>query len=210
MASLNGICCGLTETTEPVIRRAINDGFDVTAYVPTYESDDSDDNICHLATFRKGNVADLAQWLAEHPKAETYAFKGDNAQRGEADVLPFPSGHAGAEAPGNLDVVLRYAAAAFSVFPCNAEKRPLVKWRDESTMDDSVIREWWRRWPDAIVGIDLSKSGLVASTQRHPIRGVVKVASIVKSCILQLLTVLAAPMTLVFRFCFGSKTSNPV
>jgi hypothetical protein len=59
-----------------------------------------------------------------------------------------------------LDTALGHAALGLHVFPV-AAKAPLVKWRDESTLDKAIIEEWWRQWPDAGIGVDCGKSGLV-------------------------------------------------
>jgi hypothetical protein len=40
-------------------------------------------------------------------------------------------------------------------------KCPRVKWRTESTTDPTTIRRWWRRWPDANIGCDYGKSGIL-------------------------------------------------
>lgn len=62
-----------------------------------------------------------------------------------------------------------------AVFPCASgakqgirAKKALVRWRRGSTTDQRAIRAWWRRWPDALVGIDLAKSDLlVVDADRH-------------------------------------------
>ena len=50
-----------------------------------------------------------------------------------------------------------YEPAAFGVCSCGClhphcwerAKHPRVDWRTEATHDPAVIREWWRRWPNA-------------------------------------------------------------
>lgn len=60
------------------------------------------------------------------------------------------------------DDALELAAAGWHVFPVQPKgKQPLVKWRDVSTTDAQTVGEWWDRWPDANIGIDCGKSGLV-------------------------------------------------
>ena len=57
---------------------------------------------------------------------------------------------------------LELASAGWHVFPVQERgKQPLVRWRDESTTDPMKVGEWWQRWPDANIGIDCGKSGLV-------------------------------------------------
>ncbi|HEU5019675.1 MAG TPA: bifunctional DNA primase/polymerase [Pseudolabrys sp.] len=74
----------------------------------------------------------------------------------------------------NARVAADLAAAGFSVFPCHSGgadvKKPMpgVFWRSASTNDRVKVEKWWRRWPDAAVGLDLAKSGLVViDADRH-------------------------------------------
>ena len=60
---------------------------------------------------------------------------------------PLEGGHA------MLDAALRYAAAGLPVFPCRPDKKPLVAWRTEASTDEARVREWWTRWPDAMIGL---------------------------------------------------------
>lgn len=39
--------------------------------------------------------------------------------------------------------------------------RGMRNWREESTTDAATIRGWWGKWPDANIGIDCGKSGLL-------------------------------------------------
>jgi hypothetical protein len=82
-------------------------------------------------------------------------------------------------------MALEYAKAGIYVFPVsgtdrkpksdkpNSEKlakKPCygVKWSDESTTDSRTIIEWWLKWPNALIGIDMGKSGLVGiDADRH-------------------------------------------
>src|SRR5258706_4344027 len=46
--------------------------------------------------------------------------------------------------------------------------KPGVKWRDQSATNEATIRGWFKRWPDAITGIDLAKCNkVVVDTDRH-------------------------------------------
>ena len=74
----------------------------------------------------------------------------------------------------NLDTALALAGAGLSVFPCHAggdkakQPMPFIKWRDASTTSESQIRQWWQKWPDAAIGLDLGKCGLlVIDADRH-------------------------------------------
>lgn len=56
------------------------------------------------------------------------------------------------------------AAQGFYVFPVDSEtKEPLVKWRDVSTRTRAEVRQLWKEFPGAGVGIDCGKSGLVVA-----------------------------------------------
>lgn len=62
----------------------------------------------------------------------------------------------------NRDLALRLGEATLPVFPCRLDnRRPLVRWRDESTADPERIAELWERHPGALPAIDLAKAGLV-------------------------------------------------
>ena len=74
----------------------------------------------------------------------------------------------------NIDVALSLAAAGLFVFPCHSggekvkQPMPFIKWRAASTADERQIRTWWGKWPDAAVGLDLAKCGLVViDCDRH-------------------------------------------
>jgi hypothetical protein len=68
--------------------------------------------------------------------------------------------------PSNLDIALHWARLGIPVFPCREDgpdqKRPYgLPWRLQSTTDEQRIRQWWLRWPGALPGIDLAKTGLI-------------------------------------------------
>jgi P4 family phage/plasmid primase-like protien len=57
------------------------------------------------------------------------------------------------------------------VFPCDAEKRPLTTHGfHDATTDLATIRGWWRKWPNAAIGIACGASKLVAidCDVKHP------------------------------------------
>lgn len=78
--------------------------------------------------------------------------------------------------PNMLAEALSYARRGWPVFPCSTEnKRPLIgKDRDpagveiegtggvkKATTDEATIRDWWGRWPHALIGVALGrKAGL--------------------------------------------------
>jgi hypothetical protein len=68
----------------------------------------------------------------------------------------------------NLHYALHCAKSGLYVFPCGADKKPLVKWRASSTVDPEQIKQQWAEHPDAIPAIDLAKSGhVVVDGDRH-------------------------------------------
>jgi hypothetical protein len=62
--------------------------------------------------------------------------------------------------PANLRIALEHAARGRRVFPCDPQnKRPSISKRDggngfkDATTDPATIRQWWARYPTAIVGM---------------------------------------------------------
>ncbi|NVK45939.1 MAG: bifunctional DNA primase/polymerase [Rhodobacteraceae bacterium] len=61
----------------------------------------------------------------------------------------------------NKQAALFHAKAGRPVFPCGADKRPLVKWRDRATTNPAQIERWWQKWPEAMPGLPMGRaSGL--------------------------------------------------
>jgi Bifunctional DNA primase/polymerase, N-terminal len=91
----------------------------------------------------------------------------------KARVIEGPQkGSAETDALTNLELALRCAEAGLYVLPCDpATRKPLIRWRygrEPSTTDPNLIRKWWKKWPRALIGIDLGKSGLfVIDADRH-------------------------------------------
>src|SRR3954471_5395088 len=61
----------------------------------------------------------------------------------------------------NRDWALRLAESGLSVFPCGADKKPLVAWRSLSSCDPDAVALWWAQHPHSLPGIDLEKAGLI-------------------------------------------------
>jgi hypothetical protein len=71
---------------------------------------------------------------------------------------------------------LAYVRAGYFVFPCastrekhkptdrlpfgKATKTPLVNWDQEATKDENKIREWWTKWPDALIALPCKQNHL--------------------------------------------------
>jgi putative DNA primase/helicase len=56
----------------------------------------------------------------------------------------------------NLDAALKLARLGVPVFPCNADKVPYLKLGPGfggATTDPDLIKEWWSKWPDALVSV---------------------------------------------------------
>lgn len=57
---------------------------------------------------------------------------------------------------------LELAARGWHVFPCGPDKAPLTRHGEkDASADEATICDWWRRWPDAMVGVACGPSGLV-------------------------------------------------
>jgi hypothetical protein len=65
------------------------------------------------------------------------------------------------------DAAIAYAERrGWAVFPCcwhgEGRKRPLTRrGLYDATLDRDVIREWWRRWPEALVGVPTGRSSAI-------------------------------------------------
>src|SRR5262249_7040147 len=58
--------------------------------------------------------------------------------------------------PNRMREALKVARHGVPVFPCNDDKKPLVKLGEGfkyASVDPDVIRDWWERWPDALVSV---------------------------------------------------------
>jgi len=67
----------------------------------------------------------------------------------------------------NLTLALQLARRGWFVLPCQ-EKPPKIKTpytahgQTDATLNPRIIQSWWNRWPGAIPGIVLAKSGIFA------------------------------------------------
>ncbi len=61
------------------------------------------------------------------------------------------------------EAALEYAGRGLPVFPCQANKRPLIEnGFHRATVESSQIEAWWRRRPQALIGVPTGRaSGLV-------------------------------------------------
>lgn len=64
----------------------------------------------------------------------------------------------------NLDIALAHARRSWRVIPCQPTKEPywdpddLKHGLDNATTDQAIIRRWWGRWQNALIGIACAKS----------------------------------------------------
>lgn len=59
-----------------------------------------------------------------------------------------------ASVPVNLAAALAHAASGRRVFPCRPNKAPYTtRGFKEASTDQALIRDWWARWPDALIGL---------------------------------------------------------
>ena len=75
-------------------------------------------------------------------------------------ILATPSG-----ATSQLKAALEHAKNGLPVFPCDpATKKPMIsKWPENATTDPQTIAEWWRKFPNAMIGIPTGpRSGFLA------------------------------------------------
>jgi len=72
--------------------------------------------------------------------------------------------------PSAGDAALAYAAAGMAVFPCAPDgKRPLTRHGLlDATCDRGEVARWWRRWPDANVGLATGARVEVVDVDRRP------------------------------------------
>jgi hypothetical protein len=73
-----------------------------------------------------------------------------------------------------VEYAIHYARRGWRVFPCSSiDKRPLVSNGFYSaTTDDDQIRAWWRRWPNAVIGVPMgATSGVWAIDPDAPKNG---------------------------------------
>jgi hypothetical protein len=65
-------------------------------------------------------------------------------------------------APTKGELALAYARKGWKVFPIvpGTKDRPLVKWGAEASCDQAIVTQWWKRVPDANIGLAVGQSGL--------------------------------------------------
>jgi len=75
--------------------------------------------------------------------------EGQDSLTNELDYSSQP-----AENNGYIEQILALAAKGWPVFPCGADKRPLIAGGFlKASLDPLQIRTWWATWPSALVGV---------------------------------------------------------
>jgi hypothetical protein len=116
----------------------------------------------------------LDRFEADLARAEARA---NGAAGMDADRLNPTNGPGARRRIEDLNAALDLATAGLPVMPAIIEqrddgtyaKRPAVRgWQQGAATDHGQIRGWWRQWPDAVPGIELSRAGLVViDADRH-------------------------------------------
>jgi hypothetical protein len=58
---------------------------------------------------------------------------------------------------------LALAKSGMYVYPTPKKNGPAhIKWRKGSSTDPATITAWWRKWPNALIGLDCERSGIAA------------------------------------------------
>jgi hypothetical protein len=73
-----------------------------------------------------------------------------------------------------VDEALHYSKLGFSVIPVKPDKKPHIKWESfqDTRATEEKIKEWWTRWPRAMIGIVTGAiSGVVVIDVDDPIGG---------------------------------------
>lgn len=71
--------------------------------------------------------------------------------------------NAGAAMSDNLPLALKLMAQGWYIHPCKPDKKPhTTHGKNDATLDAEQIKNWWARWPDALIGIYCEKSGIFA------------------------------------------------
>lgn len=69
-----------------------------------------------------------------------------------------------------IDSALRLADHGHDVFPCGPDKTPLIKGGfKNASIDPVLIRQWWRKHPDALIGVPTGHKFVVVDADlQHP------------------------------------------
>jgi hypothetical protein len=126
-------------------------------------SDDFASTNCTVRAGRPGSYAGIDRLATFSNGAEDFPRDSPRSETGETS---------------NLSAAIELARAGIAVFPARIslnslsgkwQKKPLISgWQRAATTDPKQIRSWWRRFPDAVAGIELGQAGLIViDADRH-------------------------------------------
>jgi Bifunctional DNA primase/polymerase, N-terminal len=69
-----------------------------------------------------------------------------------------------------LNEAMELAKHGIKVFPCRPDKAPYIaRGFHDASKDPEVIRHWWTRWPNALIGIPTGEKFVVVDCDlQHP------------------------------------------
>ena len=86
--------------------------------------------------------------------------------------------------PNVVDAALGYSQRGIPVFPADPlDKKPLIKGGfKNATTDENQIRDWWQRWPNAMIGTPTGSASnmWVVDIDRDPVRNIDGTAALAK------------------------------
>jgi hypothetical protein len=86
--------------------------------------------------------------------------------------------------PGELEAALLYGGRGIPVFPTNPlDKKPLISGGfKNATIDETQIRDWWQRWPNAMIATPTGSASnmWVVDVDHDPVRNVDGIAALAK------------------------------
>jgi hypothetical protein len=101
-----------------------------------------------------------ADWLADWLPCHDNDGEPTTLVYGDPDCPDEPATDATSEL---LEAALAYAASGWRIFPCRPTKAPYTAhgFKDATTNPDK-IKDWWRQWPDAMIGARMGIEGVFA------------------------------------------------
>jgi len=108
---------------------------------------------------------------------------------------PAPISNGAAPRETTLEAALKLAARGWKVFPCRSNKAPYTPHGFyDATADESTLRQWWRKWPEALIGVPTGAENGFIVVDIDVDRSQGKDGEAVWSCILEGLDLPVTPM----------------